>query len=105
MFLLYKFGDLVARYRARKLVAAGQADDEEEALGGGDVYLAGILGLMMGWPVVLALIYGALLGGLVSLIFIVALLIRRRYSGGVLMTFIPYGPFLIIGAFYVLFFL
>jgi leader peptidase (prepilin peptidase)/N-methyltransferase len=105
MFLLYKFGELVARYRARKLVAAGQADDEEEALGGGDVYLAGILGLMMGWPVVLALIYGALLGGLVSLIFIVALLIRRRYSSGVLMTFIPYGPFLIIGAFYVLFFL
>ena len=105
MFLLYKFGELVARYRARKLVASGQADDEEEALGGGDVYLAGILGLMMGWPVVLALIYGALLGGLVSLIFIVALLIRRRYSSDILMTFIPYGPFLIIGAFYVVFFL
>ena len=51
MFLLYKFGELVARYRARKLEASGQADDEEEALGGGDVYLAGILGLMMGWPV------------------------------------------------------
>jgi leader peptidase (prepilin peptidase)/N-methyltransferase len=105
MFLLYKFGELVARYRARKLEASGQADDEEEALGGGDVYLAGILGLMMGWPVVLALIYGALLGGLVSLIFIVALLVRRRYSSDILMTFIPYGPFLIIGAFYVVFFL
>jgi leader peptidase (prepilin peptidase)/N-methyltransferase len=105
MFLLYKFGELVARYRSRKLVAAGKADDEEEALGGGDVYLSGVLGLMMGWPVVLALIYGALLGGIVSLILIVALLIRRRFSSEALMTFIPYGPFLIIGAFYVLFFL
>ena len=105
MFLLYKFGELVARYRARKLEAIGQADDEEEALGGGDVYLAGILGLMMGWPVVLALIYGALLGGIVSLIFIAALFIRRRYSSDILMTFIPYGPFLILGAFYVVFFL
>jgi leader peptidase (prepilin peptidase) / N-methyltransferase len=105
MFLLYKFGELVARYRARKLQAVGQADDEEEALGGGDVYLAGVLGLMMGWPVVLALIYGALLGGIVSLILIVVLLIRRRYSSNVLMTFIPYGPFILLGAFYVLFFL
>lgn len=105
MFLLYKFGELVARYRARKLQAAGKADDEEEALGGGDVYLAGILGLMMGWPVVLALIYGALLGGIVSIILIVGLLVRRRYSSDALMTFIPYGPFFIIGAFYVLFFL
>ncbi len=105
MFLLYKFGELVARYRRRKLVEAGKVDDEEEALGGGDVYLAGVLGLMMGWPVVLALIYGALLGGIVSLILIVGLLIRRRYSSDALMTFIPYGPFFIIGAFYVLFFL
>jgi leader peptidase (prepilin peptidase)/N-methyltransferase len=105
MLLLYKFGELVARVRARKLESAGQPDDEEEALGGGDVYLAGILGLMMGWPVVLALIYGALIGGLISLIYIAALFIRRRYKSDLLMTFIPYGPFLIIGAFYVLFFL
>ncbi len=49
MFLLYQFGTLVARFRARKMQAAGQADDEEEALGGGDVYLAGVLGLMLGW--------------------------------------------------------
>lgn len=105
MFLLYKVGELVARMRARKLVAAGKADDEEEALGSGDVLLAGVLGLMMGWPVVLALVYGALLGGLVSLILIVALLIRRQYVSDALMTFIPYGPFIIIGAFYVLFFL
>src|SRR6266540_5869788 len=45
MFLLYQLGALVARYRARRL----GTDDGEEALGGGDVYLAGVLGLMLGW--------------------------------------------------------
>lgn len=104
MFLLYKLGELVARYRARRMQAADQADDEEEALGGGDVYLAGVLGLMLGWPYILnALVYGVLLGGLVSFLYIVALLVRRRYSSEALMTFIPYGPYFIIGAFYVLF--
>lgn len=105
MFLLYQFGVLVARMRARRMQAAGQAADEEEALGGGDVYLAGVLGLMLGPVIINALVYGVLLGGMVSLIFIVALLIRRRYAGNVLMNFIPYGPYFIIGAFYLLFLL
>ena len=91
MFLLYQVGALVARYRARKMQAAGQADDEEEALGGGDVFLLGVLGLMTGPVVVSILFYGVLLGGLVSLLLIIALLVRRRYSNAALMTFIPYG--------------
>jgi leader peptidase (prepilin peptidase) / N-methyltransferase len=104
MFLLYQFGALVARYRARKLQAAGQASDDEEALGGGDVYLAGVLGLMLGWPFIWdAILLGVLLGGLISFLFIVMLLVRRRYSSDALMTFIPYGPYFIIGAFYKLF--
>src|SRR5919106_1002651 len=104
MFLLYQFGALVARYRARRMQAAGQADDEEEALGGGDVYLAGVLGLMLGWPFIWdALLLGVLLGGVISFLFIFALLVRRRYSNDALMTFIPYGPYFIIGAFYMLF--
>ncbi len=104
MFLLYKFGELVARYRAHKLVAAGQADDEEEALGGGDVYLAGVLGLMLGWPFIFqALLLGVLLGGLISIVFLLALVLRRRYSSEALMTFIPYGPYFILSAFYFLF--
>jgi leader peptidase (prepilin peptidase) / N-methyltransferase len=104
MFLLYQLGTLVARFRARKMQAAGQADDEEEALGGGDVYLTGVLGLMLGWPaIVAALVYGVLLGGLASIIFIVALLVRRRYASEALMTFIPYGPYFIIGASLLLF--
>ena len=104
MFLLYQFGTIVARYRARRMQAGGQAPDEEEALGGGDVYLAGVLGLMLGWPFIWdAILLGVLLGGLISFLFIVILLVRRRYSSDALMTFIPYGPYFIIGAFYLLF--
>jgi prepilin signal peptidase PulO-like enzyme (type II secretory pathway) len=104
MFLLYQFGTLVARFRARRLQAAGQADDDEEALGGGDVYLAGVLGLMLGWPFIWnALLLGVLLGGLISLVLIIALLARRRYISDALMTFIPYGPYFIVSAFYFLF--
>jgi len=104
MFLLYQFGTLVARIRARKMQAAGQADDEEEALGGGDVYLAGVLGLMLGWPFIWdALLLGVLLGGIFSVVFLMTLLVRRRYSSEALMTFIPYGPYFIISALFFLF--
>ena len=104
MFLLYQLGTLVARYRARKMQSTGQADDEEEALGGGDVYLLGVLGLMVGPAVTAVLFYGVLMGGVVSIILLLALLVQRRYSNDALMTFIPYGPYFIIAAFYILFF-
>jgi leader peptidase (prepilin peptidase)/N-methyltransferase len=59
MYLLYMMGALVARFRARRMQASGQTPDDEEALGGGDVYLAGVLGLMLGWPFILnALVFG-----------------------------------------------
>lgn len=100
MFLLYQIGALVTRYRARRL----QTDDDEEALGGGDVYLLGVLGLMVGWRFISnVLIIGVLLGGLVSILLMIAFLVRRRYSSEALMTFIPYGPYFIVGAFFMLF--
>jgi prepilin signal peptidase PulO-like enzyme (type II secretory pathway) len=105
MFIIYQFGAFVARIRAKRMQAAGQGSDDEEALGGGDVYLAGVLGLMLGWPnIMLGLTYGVLVGGLVSLLAIIQLLVKRRYAQNSLMTFIPYGPSLILGAFYVLYF-
>src|SRR5260221_4489882 len=104
IFLLYKFGAMAARYRSRKMQTAGEDDDDEEALGGGDVYLLGVLGLMLGKDfIVNALILGVLFGGVISLVFIIGLLVRRRYSNDALMTFIPYGPYFIIAAFYLLF--
>lgn len=105
MFVFYKLGELVARYRARKMRAAGQAEDDEEALGGADVILAGILGLMLGWPnIILGITAGALVGGVVGILAVIGYLIRRRYAENSLMTFIPYGPSLVLGAFYILYF-
>lgn len=104
MFVLYKVGEIVARIRARKMQAAGQADDEEEALGGGDVYLLGVLGLMLGWPFILnVLVFGVILGGAASIFLLVVMLARRKYASEALMIFIPYGPYFILSAIYVLF--
>jgi prepilin signal peptidase PulO-like enzyme (type II secretory pathway) len=72
-------------------------------LGGGDVYLGAVLGLMLGANFILsALVYGILLGGVVGLVLLVVLQLGSARKQP-LMTFIPYGPFLIAGAFYVLF--
>lgn len=105
MFVLYQIGGWVARLRARRMQAAGQAEDDEEALGGGDVYLTGVLGLMLGWPnIILGITAGALVGGVVGLLALIGHFVRRRYAGNSLMTFIPYGPSLVLGAFYILYF-
>ena len=104
MFLFYQLGALFSRMRARRMRAAGQAEDEEEALGGGDIFLLGVLGLLLGWPFIWdALLLGILLGGAFSFLFLVILLLRGRYSSEALMTFIPYGPYFVASAFYLLF--
>ncbi|MCC7360837.1 MAG: prepilin peptidase [Anaerolineales bacterium] len=69
---------------------------DEVAFGGGDVNLAGLIGLAVGWPgVLLSLTLAILLGGLYSLGFIVVQLLRRRYTPH---SAVPYGPFLVLGA-------
>jgi len=74
---------------------------EEVALGYGDVNLSGILGLLLGWPGILAgLVLAILMGGVVSLIFILGQVITRRYHP---FLAIPYAPFLILGAIVFLF--
>ena len=105
MFGLYQLGTLVARFRSRKMRAAGQTEDDEEALGFGDIFLTGVLGLMLGWPnIVLGITAGALVGGVIGLLALLGHLIQKRYSENSLMTFIPYGPSLVLGAFYILYF-
>jgi leader peptidase (prepilin peptidase)/N-methyltransferase len=98
MFVLYQFGTLFARYRARKL----GVDDDEEALGFGDVFLSGVIGLMLGWPqITRGLIIAILAGGVISLLIIVVLSAARRYQS--MNVFTAYAPYLIIGAILVLF--
>jgi leader peptidase (prepilin peptidase)/N-methyltransferase len=82
------FGILMARIRKQEAA--------EEALGFGDVNLAGFLGLMLGWPeIVGGLIVGILLGGLVSGVMVLGMALTRRYRP---LVAIPYAPFLLLGA-------
>jgi prepilin signal peptidase PulO-like enzyme (type II secretory pathway) len=105
MLALYYMGVLFSRFRARRLQAAGQQTDEEEALGAGDVILAGILGLALGSSLIwLGLLIGILLGGVVSVLLVLWLVITRRYGKNALMLFIPYGPYFIISTFLIVYF-
>jgi prepilin signal peptidase PulO-like enzyme (type II secretory pathway) len=99
MLIFYMLGTLFARIRARKMQAAGQHSDDEEALGAGDVILAGVLGLILGWPLIwFGLLIGILLGGLISIPMLVMMVVARRYKQDAWMVFIPYGPFFLISA-------
>jgi leader peptidase (prepilin peptidase)/N-methyltransferase len=92
MWLLFMIGVLIIRLIDR---ARGRPVNDV-ALGFGDVNLSGVLGLMLGWPLILvSLIVSVLIGGLVSLIYIVFKLITGKYSA---FMALPYGPFLVIGA-------
>jgi leader peptidase (prepilin peptidase)/N-methyltransferase len=62
------------------------------AIGQGDLKLLVSVGLMVG-P--LRLVYGAVYGALLAGVVLVLLLVLRRIT---LRSFVPYGPFLIIGA-------
>ena len=67
----------------------------EGALGGGDVMLAGLIGAICGYPlVILALAIGAMFGGVGALL---AIILRRSAFG----TTMPYGPYLVAGVLYV----
>ena len=91
-YLLFLLGEAFARAIAR----ARQKPLDEVAFGFGDVTLAGLIGLIVGWPaVVLALLLGILTAGVFSLGHVLVMLLRRRYSA---FTPIAYGPFLILGA-------
>ena len=64
-------------------------------LGGGDVKLAGLAGLALGWLGWPALIAGALLGFLLAGLASLALLVARRVTLG---SAISFGPYLLGGA-------
>lgn len=98
MYGLYFLGGvfikLMARLRGQKI--------DEVALGFGDVNLTGVLGLMLGWPnVIIALFLSVLSAGVVSGILLFSRVLSRKYRS--FMDAMPYGPFLILGAFLMLF--
>lgn len=88
MFGLYALGGIFARWAARR---RGMPPDEV-ALGFGDVNLAGVMGLFLGWPgVIVGLVFAVLLGGAFSALYLLWMVLRRRYRA---FAAIPYGPFL-----------
>lgn len=104
MFFLYLLGMVFTRLRARRMQAAGLTPDDEEALGFGDVTLATVLGVTLGWPLIwFGLLLGILVAGIASLLIVAILLIARRYRKNALMVFIPYGPYFILAAVFLLY--
>lgn len=65
-------------------------------MGFGDVKLAGVLGLFLGWVGWGALLVGAFTGFLLGGVVGVVVVLRKR---GGRKTAIPYGPFMLLGAF------
>ncbi len=96
MLAFYWLGAAYVRRIAKK---KGLPEDEV-ALGFGDVNLAGILGFLLGWPAILSgLFFAILAGGLVSMLIILGMVLAKRYRAFIA---IPYAPFLILGALYLL---
>jgi leader peptidase (prepilin peptidase)/N-methyltransferase len=92
VWAMFLFGQaymwFVARRRGQPL--------EEIAFGGGDVNLAGLVGLAVGWSgVLLAVFIGIFTAGVFSLGVLAVQLARRRYNPH---TPFAYGPFLVLGA-------
>ena len=72
-----------------------EADDEPVAMGFGDVKLAAVLGVMLGWQSLLvALLLSFFIGAVGGLIL-------RAFGGG---RVVPFGPYLALGGFMALFY-
>lgn len=94
MLVLFFLGNGYVLWKAKR---AGEPPPEEPALGFGDVTLMGALGLLLGWPGVAAgLTLSILLGGAFSVLFLLYGLVRWRRL--VMDAYLPYGPFLVLGA-------
>jgi leader peptidase (prepilin peptidase)/N-methyltransferase len=98
MYAFYKLGELFIRWQGKR---RGEEIDEI-ALGFGDVNIAGVIGLMLGWPgIALGLIVAIMAGGLVSILYLIFMTIVGRLKA---FSAIPYAPFLILSAFFLLYF-
>ena len=98
MLLLFKLGELFMRIVNRR---RGESIDEV-ALGFGDVNLAGVVGLFLGWPpIILGLLFAVFAAGMVSIFLIFFTLFRKEFKAFMAM---PYAPFLATAALVMLFF-
>jgi leader peptidase (prepilin peptidase)/N-methyltransferase len=98
MFALYYLGILFVRFMSHKR----GIEITEVALGFGDVNLSGVIGLILGWPGIIAgLIFAILIGGFISLLYLLIKVLRKQYRSDLAL---PYGPFLVASAVFLLYF-
>jgi len=72
---------------------AGSVIFKKEAMGGGDVKLAAMIGAFLGWRyIIISLFLGFFLGALTG-IFLILLKIKSRED------VVPFGPFIVLGSF------
>jgi leader peptidase (prepilin peptidase) / N-methyltransferase len=91
----------VGEWYVRRMAKTRGLSPDEVAFGFGDVNLSGILGMLLGWPTIIAgLLFAVFAGGLVSLGLIAGMLLSKKYKA---FTAIPYAPFLILAALYMIF--
>lgn len=97
MYLLYLGGGWFTKFLSKR---RGEPIDQV-ALGFGDVAISTVIGLLLGWPAITAgLLIGIIAGGLISGLFLLGMLILRKYQP---LTALPYTPFLVLGALILLF--
>jgi len=76
---------------------AGSVIFKKEAMGGGDVKLAAMIGAFLGWRyIVISLFLGFFVGALAGIILILSKIKNREDA-------IPFGPFIVLGSFITLF--
>jgi prepilin signal peptidase PulO-like enzyme (type II secretory pathway) len=98
MYGFYKLGELFIRWQSKR---RGEEIDEI-ALGFGDVNIAAVIGLILGWPgIVLGLFIAILTGGVLSILYLLFMVVTRRLKA---FSAIPYAPFLIFSTFILLYF-
>jgi leader peptidase (prepilin peptidase)/N-methyltransferase len=67
-------------------------------MGGGDIKLLAMIGAFLGWkPVLLTIMIGSLTGSVIGVILIALGVMKRD-------EYIPFGPFLVLGALISMFF-
>jgi len=72
---------------------AGSVIFKKEAMGGGDVKLAAMIGAFLGWRyIIISLFLGFFLGALVGIILILSKIKSREDT-------VPFGPFIVLGSF------
>lgn len=85
-----------------EILDAESATAEESAMGGGDIKLAALMGLMLGWKLLIAAFAAAIMtGGLVAIVMVIMKRVGGAYQKGLKLQF---GPFLAAGAWVALFY-